>query len=588
MAQLFYLPIVLLAAVVGMGVGFFAWIQGDKPGARPLTVFVVAASFWAVAEGITIAAAGLGALRFWTQVGFTFSTIVPIAWLVVVLEYTGRERWLSNRRLGLLLIEPAVFVFLVWTNTGHGLVWADASRAFLGEYSALTLDFGLAFWGHQVYSYLLVTAGAFVLFRTILGTNRLYRSQSTALLLAIAIPMVGNALYIFELLPAGIDPSGLAYVLTGVVLASAMFRTQLLQVAPAVRELGREEVLTELDDCIFILDENDRVVDTNPAGERLLDASELEYLGEPLQSVFPSLAAALDADQSQLRLDTDGSIRYYDVQVSSLSRAYGTLSGCLVSLREVTEQRRREQRLDVLNRLLRHNIRNELNVVRGNVDLARDAVEDDRASRRLGTAVETVDTVVERSEKVSRLSRLFDTDTGGTLDLADHLPSDLAATRRDYPDAEIVLSLPDHLPVEAGPTLTVAFEELVVNAIEHNDSETPRVDIAVDEGVSDDSTVVVTVADDGPGIDDQEYRTLAEGRETPLEHASGVGLWLANWVVEHNGGSLSFGSTAEGTTVSVRLPRSSTTGEPGATMNHETAVHHRRSQSPPQGGSDSG
>lgn len=577
MAQLFYLPIVLLAAVVGMGVGFFAWIQGDRPGARPLTVLVSAASFWAVAEGLTIASAGLDSLRLWTQVGFTFSTIVPIAWLAVVLEYTGRERWLSRRSLGLLLVEPAVFVFLVWTNTGHSLVWTDASRTFLGNYTVLSLDFGLAFWGHQVYSYLLVTAGAFLLLRTVLGTNSLYRSQSTALLLAIAVPMVGNALYIFELLPAGIDPSGLTYILTGIILAGAMFRTQLLQVAPAVRELGREEVLSELDDCIYILDENDRIVDTNPAGKRLLGASESAYLGQPLQAVLPPLAAVVDTGESPLRLNVDGSVRYYDVQVSSLSRAYGTLSGCLVSLREVTDQRRREQRLDVLNRLLRHNIRNELNVVRGNVDLARDAVADERASRRLGTAVETVDTVVDRSEKVSRLSRLFDTDTGGTLDLADHLASDLATVRRDHPDAEIVLSLPDRLPVEAGPTLTVAFEELVVNAVEHNDSETPRVDIAVDEAASDESVVVVTVADDGPGIDEQEYRTLAEGRETPLEHASGVGLWLANWVVEHNGGSLSFASTTEGTTVSVRLPRASEgAGETRATIGREKGVRHRQ------------
>ncbi|WP_302081471.1 histidine kinase N-terminal 7TM domain-containing protein [Salinibaculum rarum] len=555
MAELFYLPIVLLAAVVGMGVGFFAWLQGDQPGARPLTILVAAASFWAVAEGLAIATAGVGSLRFWTQVGFTFSTIVPIAWLAVVLEYTGREQWLSRSRLGLLLVEPAVFVFLVWTNTGHGLVWTDASQVVLGEYTTLVLEFGLAFWGHQVYSYLLVTAGAVLLFRMVLASNQLYRSQSTALLFAITISMAGNALYIFELLPAGIDPSGLTYVLSGVVLAGAMFRTRLLQIAPAVRELGREVVLTELDDCLYILDEDDRIIETNPAGEQLLDATESSHLGQSLGTALPSLADAIDSGQSLLRFDTGGSVRYYDIQVSSISRAYGTLSGRLVSLREVTDQRRREQQLDVLNRLLRHNVRNELNVVRGNVDLARDDIEDEHTRARLRTAIQALDTVVERSEKVGRLSRLFDTDTDGTLDLADHLAADLDRTSRNYPDADIDLAFPAPLLVEAGPTLPVAFEELVVNAIEHNDSDTPRVALAVDERASDDATVVVTVSDNGPGIEEQEYRALAEGRETPLEHASGVGLWLANWVVEHNGGSLSFQTTPAGTTVSVRLPR---------------------------------
>lgn len=584
MVEPFYLPVVLLAAVVGMGVGFFAWIQGDRPGARPLTVLVVTASFWAVTEGLTVASAGLGALTFWTQVGFTVSTIVPIAWLVMVLEYTGRERWLTRRRLGLLLVEPAIFVFLVWTNEGYGVVWTDATRAFLGEYSVLALDFGLAFWGHQVYSYLLVTAGAVLLLRTILGRNDLYRSQSTALLLAISIPMVGNALYIFGLLPAGIDPSGLAYVLTGVVLGLAMFRAQLLQIAPAVRELGREEVVSELDDAVFILDEDDRIVDSNPAGQRLLDTD--DYLGRPLGSALPALADALDADHSPLRLDSGSSVRYFDVQISPLSRGYGTLSGRLVSLRDVTEQRRREQRLDVINRLLRHNIRNELNVVRGNVDLARDSVADEGASQRLGRAVETVDTIVDRSEKVGRLSRLFEADTGGTLALTDHLTSDLAKTRREYPEADIELSLPDDLLVEAGPTLTVAVDELVVNAIVHNDSDHPQVEIAVDGTESDETSVVVTVTDDGPGIDEQEYRTLAEGRETPLEHASGVGLWLANWVVEHNGGSLSFDTSDRGTTVSVRLPRAA--DDAASEASAEKEADSERDAKPPETAPDGG
>ncbi len=582
MAQPVYLPLVLLAAVVGMGVAFFAWLQSDRPGARPLTVFVVAASFWAVAEGLTVAAAGLDSLRFWTQVALTCSTVVPLAWLVTVLEYTGRERWLTRRRLALLLVEPGVFVVLVWTATDHSLVWTDATRTFLGDYSLYATEFGLAFWGHQAYSYLLVAAGGLLLVWTFVTRNELYRTQSTALLLAVAIPMVANAAYIFGALPRGLDPSGLAYVLSGIVLAVAVFRTQLLQIAPAVRELGREEMLTELDDCVYILAEDDRVVEANPAGAALLDDATDEYLGQPLSAVLPPLADALATGDSPLRLDVEGTVRYYDVQVSELSRGYGTLSGRLVSLRDVTEQRRREQRLDVLNRLFRHNIRNELNVVRGNVALARDTVEEERVEQQLTTAVETVDTIVDRSDKVGRLSRLFETEAGGTLALAEHLESELGSRMQEYPEATLSLSVPDDLRVAAGPTVTVAFDELVVNAIEHNDSAQPRVEVTVDSSASDDEFVVLTVSDDGPGIDTQEVQTIAQGRETPLEHTSGVGLWLANWVVEYHGGSLSFDSSPEGTVVSLRLPRAS------AADTRETAGNPDGDQSRPESTPDGG
>ncbi|WP_338902212.1 MULTISPECIES: histidine kinase N-terminal 7TM domain-containing protein [Salinibaculum] len=559
MVQPLYLTVVLLAAVVGAAVAFAAWVHGDRPGSRPLTLFVVTASFWAVAEGLAVASAGIGAIRFWTQVGLTISAVVPIAWLVTVLEYTGTDEWLSRRRLAALLVWPAAFVFLVWTAEGHDLVWTDSSTAFLGEFSVFVMDFGLAFWAQQVYAYLLVAGGAALLVRTILRTNRLYRVQSTALLVAIAVPMVGNALYVFSVLPPGVDPTGVGYVVTGVVLAVAMFRAQLLRVAPAVRDLGREAVLADLDDAVFILDEAERVVDANEAAESLLGATDEAYLGQPLSACLPDLAGALDGGESPLRLDGGGEARYYDVQVSRLARGYGAVTGLLVSLRDVTDQRRREQRLDVLNRVLRHNIRNELNIVRGHVELARSAV-DDGAAERLDAAVETVDDIVERSNKVGQLSRLSET-TDGPIDLGERLGSDLDAVADEYPGADITVALPDSLPVAAGPSVTVAFEELLVNAVEHNDADRPQAEVELDESASDTESVVVTVADDGPGIDAQEYRAVEAGRETPLSHASGLGLWLANWVVERYGGSLSFENTDDGCVVGVSLPRA----EGGAT-----------------------
>jgi len=534
-----YLPAMLLAAIVGMVVAFLAWVRGDRPGARPLGLFLVAASLWAVAEGLGIAVADPGATRFWSQVGLSLSPVIPIAWLTTVLAYTGRQRWLTARRAGLLLVEPAVFVLLVWTTTGVDTV---------GQFTTDTVVFGTVFWGHLFYSYLLVTAGAVVLVRT----GRPYRAQSTALLVAIAIPMAGNALHAFGLVPPGFDPTAPGFVVSGLVLGFALFRTDLLRLSPALRELGREEVLAELDDSILIVDGHDRVIDANPAARGLLGD---DPVGQSLYDVLPALAEAVEqGDRSRFRLDIDGTVRYYDVRVSPLYRNRGVLSGRLVSLRDVTEQHQREQRLDVLNRVLRHNIRNELNIVRGNIDIAREEANPEVAGR-LETALDTLEVLVDRSEKVSTLSQLFETDTGGRFDLAAELESDVATLREEYSHADIDLSLPPELPVGTSPPVVIVFEELVRNAIEHNDGPTPHVSVSVDEGASDDRYVAVRVADDGPGIGEQDRLAVTEGRETQLEHGSGVGLWLARWVTERNGGSLSIEHTDDGAAVTVVLPR---------------------------------
>lgn len=69
-----------------------------------------------------------------------------------------------------------------------------------------------------------------------------------------------------------------------------------------------------------------------------------------------------------------------------------------------------------------------------------------------------------------------------------------------------------------------------------------------------DETVTVGVSDDGPGIPQQETDVIASGQETPLQHGSGLGLWLVDRVVSQSNGTLSF-EVDGGTTALVTLDR---------------------------------
>jgi len=56
----------------------------------------------------------------------------------------------------------------------------------------------------------------------------------------------------------------------------------------------------------------------------------------------------------------------------------------------------------------------------------------------------------------------------------------------------------------------------------------------------------LVVADDGPGFPTE--RSVLTGEETPLEHASGLGLWYVNWIVSAGGGSFDISSASAGGT----------------------------------------
>lgn len=552
----FYLPLVILSSVVGMGFALFSWLNRDRSGTVSLTVFLVAASCWALAEGLTVASGEFDVMRSWTQVSLSLSGTLPIAWLAFCLGYTGSERFLTHRILGLFLIEPVVFAGLVWTNASHGYVWSNPDTVTVGEFLVYGFEFGPAFWLHQGYSYLILAVGVLVLVRELVDTTSLPRWQRVVLPGVITVPMLMNGLYLFEFLPRGFDPNGVSYVFAGIVVAVVALETEFVRVAPVTRAIGREQVLSELDDVIVILDDDDRIIDANPAADDLL-GSRREFLGAPLAEVLPTLAETLAKTdgRTDVEIGREGKIRYYDVTVSSLSRGFGTFSGRVVSLRDVTRRREREQRLDVLNRLLRHNIRNELNLVRGKIELTREGARDEEY---LDEAIEAVDSIVTRSNKVGRLSRLLEGETSERLDLATELEREYETGGLCKERAQITLDLPDELLIAGGESLVAIFDELVSNAVEHNDSDTPQITITVDDERSDGTHAVLAVIDNGPGIDQQEVNTFGEGRETPLQHSSGVGLWLVNWLVHRAGGTISFENTNDGCTVRVRLPRART------------------------------
>ncbi|SFR35533.1 MULTISPECIES: PAS domain-containing sensor histidine kinase [Halorubrum] len=213
---------------------------------------------------------------------------------------------------------------------------------------------------------------------------------------------------------------------------------------------------------------------------------------------------------------------------------------------DLTEASLREERLAVLTRVLRHNFRNDLNVVTGFTGRAIEAIDDPDLAAELERVVDTAERLLrlgETSRKVERLlSRRPSPRPVALAPAVDAALESLDSAVRGR--AAVDVDIPEGLAVSAVAFLPEAITELVDNAIRHNDTDDPRVRISAAELPSE-SWVSLVVADDGPGIPPAE-RAVLTGEETPLEHASGLGLWYVNWIVTAGGGSLDIAESKAG------------------------------------------
>lgn len=94
--------------------------------------------------------------------------------------------------------------------------------------------------------------------------------------------------------------------------------------------------------------------------------------------------------------------------------------------------------------------------------------------------------------------------------------------------------------------------ELIENAAKHG-GHPPAVEIAIQNVPN---AIEIRIEDNGTGLSSQETAVLEEGVETALIHGSGLGLWLAHWVISSHGGSIHPVVSDEGTTMTVTIPRS--------------------------------
>jgi PAS domain S-box-containing protein len=265
----------------------------------------------------------------------------------------------------------------------------------------------------------------------------------------------------------------------------------------------------------------------------------------------------------------DGTMFWNRVTVTPIHDDEGNVIRYLGTQQDVTRRKQREQRLMVLTRVLRHNLRNKLTAVTGYVSAIEQELDElDRPQSggpgtewfpdRIRTRLERIHRNATELASLGEKSREFQQVLEGPrrsdrVDLGPIL-ADLESTyREEFPEATIQVAETDATVSGDKDAFTLAIDELVKNALSHSGEETPHVTVTVSE--SDGDRVSISVTDTGPGIPEMERTVITENEESPLLHGSGFGLWMVNWLVARLGGNVDISENEPtGTVVTVTLP----------------------------------
>ncbi len=330
-------------------------------------------------------------------------------------------------------------------------------------------------------------------------------------------------------------------------------------------------LVEEAEDMLYLLDEdgnyalvNDSMAEmTGYAKEEIIGSSPSMLLSDDdLEEGQHRIRHLLNSDEEKsdtwtvTLITKEGNRIPCELRFTMVSLDEGGYNGIVGVARDIRQRRRREQKLQVMTRVLRHNIRNKLGLVMGKARLIGERAMNDEDDFTPEEIVEMTDNIAENAEEMVRLSEKVRKIQERIRSQPEHeartevgrlARAVVQQYRAEYSDVTLSIDAPKEAWATVSESYEVALSELIENGILHyegDDAPAVHVDLTIEDGI-----LRTTVFDQCPPIPDSEKRVIRNEEETALSHSAGVGLWLVYWVVKAANGEMRFDRTEEGNRV---------------------------------------
>jgi two-component sensor histidine kinase/PAS domain-containing protein len=536
-----------IATAICSALSLYTWRRRRTPGSFYFAVFLASAAVWALASALENSVADAPSKILFSKLSYLgLATVAPL-WLLFAVDYGQRTRWLHSRWLRLIWVIPVAVILLALTNDWHGLVWPGITPVSDAPGAILVYAHGPAVWINVMSAYALMLGGSIILLETALRSFRQSYLPAVTMILGIVVSLAANILYVTGLNPIrGLDITPFAFTVSGLLFTWAIFGQRLFELVPVAREM----LIQVMADGAIVLDDEEKVVEINPAARRILNVPE----GEGARDIglaagrWPALARGFQSELDvieEVRIDSPGGATWLDVRVSVLRDASGRLAGRLVVLQDVTRRKLAEEDLkrfnealksevaekaraqealttslhekEVLLKEIHHRVKNNLQVISSLLSL-QTANRDNDPTAALRESQDRIRSMALIHEK------LYRSDDVASIDFREYVEGLTAGLFRSYfpgPGVRIIVEVEDvSLDIDLAIPCGLIVNELVSNSLKYafRDGRSGEVRIGL---VREDRKYTLTVSDDGPGLPPG-----VDFRDTPS-----LGLQLVNMLV---------------------------------------------------------
>lgn len=316
-------------------IGYFSW----KREKSYISLCLLTVAIYQFGYAFELLHANIGWIKFWIKVEYLGIVFLPLAWLIFALNFTGYRDKIKKNNKKILFIMPIIILIMNYTNDFHHLFYINLSINYDGIFPIAEIVKGPWYWINIIYTYFLMFIGLAVFISAYFKSILIVRKQILLLLIAWVIPWISDIVYMFKLLPFGLDLCPLAFTIAGIISSFAILNYRLIKLTP----IATEKVFSNMLDGVIILDDQNNVVNFNNSAKKII--SQLKHIDdsdkkiEKLLIEYEEIVKVLNStgEENLISIKNDENLKYYKMDVSNIYDDLAKTIGKILTFNDVTE-----------------------------------------------------------------------------------------------------------------------------------------------------------------------------------------------------------------------------------------------------------